>query len=195
MTTWVALIGFSFANAMTPGPNNVLLWASGAAFGLRRTIRHVLGTAVGIGVMALAAAAGLGALVAAVPGLAIVMKLIGSTYLLYLAWQIGRSASLEAGGIGRPFGVRQATTFQLVNPKAWVFTLGAVTTFRPADLPIVTGTVLVAITMMAVVVPSSSVWAAGGGTLSRLVAGDRTGRIVSTALAGLVALTVILVWI
>ena len=55
MTHLLALVGFSFVSSFTPGPNNVLLWASGAAFGFRRTLPHVLGTALGIGAMALAA--------------------------------------------------------------------------------------------------------------------------------------------
>ncbi len=62
-----ALVGFSFVSSVTPGPNNILLWASGAEFGFRRTLPHVIGTALGIGSMALAVAAGLGALIAAVP--------------------------------------------------------------------------------------------------------------------------------
>ena len=69
MDTVLALVAFSFVSSVTPGPNNVLLWASGAAFGLRRTTPHIVGTAAGIGLMALAAAAGLAALVTTVPGL------------------------------------------------------------------------------------------------------------------------------
>ena len=70
----VALVAFAFVNCVTPGPNNVMLWASGAAFGMRRTMRHIVGTAVGIGLMALSVAAGLGALATAVPQIAFAMK-------------------------------------------------------------------------------------------------------------------------
>src|SRR4051794_41899020 len=67
MESLLALMGFAFVSAATPGPNNVLLWASGATFGFRRTIPHVLGTAIGLAAMAVAAAAGVAGLVAAVP--------------------------------------------------------------------------------------------------------------------------------
>lgn len=190
-----ALVGFSFVSSVTPGPNNILLWASGAEFGFRRTLPHVIGTALGIGSMALAVAAGLGALIAAVPEVAVVMKLAGTAYLLYLAVQIAGSHALERGPAVRPLGLLQAATFQVINPKAWIFALGAITTFRPPDLPVVLGSLLVAGTMMLVVIPTAALWAGGGGVLSRFLTGRLAHRIVSLVLATLVVVTIALVWI
>jgi threonine/homoserine/homoserine lactone efflux protein len=195
MASLGALVAFSFVSAVTPGPNNILLWASGAAFGFRRTVPHVLGTALGIGSMALAVAAGLGALVTAVPEVALVMKVVGSAYLLFLAYQVAGAHALARGDVARPLGLLQAAAFQAINPKAWIFALGAITTFRPTDLPVVAGSVLVAVTMMLVVVPSAALWAAGGGVLNGLLAGERSSWIVSLVLAALLAATVIGVWI
>jgi threonine/homoserine/homoserine lactone efflux protein len=191
----VALIGFSFVSAVTPGPNNVLLWASGAEFGFRRTVPHVLGTAVGIGLMAIAVAAGLGALITTVPQIEFVMKLGGSIYLLYLAYQIAGARALEQAEVARPLGILQAAAFQVINPKAWIFALGAVTTFRPPDLPTIVGGVLVAVTMMIVVVPASAIWAGAGGLLTRLIEGDQARRIVSLVLAITLVTTVAYVWL
>lgn len=190
-----ALIGFSFISSVTPGPNNILLWASGAEFGFRRTIRHVIGTALGIGSLALAVAAGLGALITTVPEIGFVMKVAGSIYLLYLAYRIAGARALERADIARPLGLLQAAAFQVINPKAWIFALGAITTFRPTDQPIVVGSILVAITMMLVVVPSAALWAAAGGALSRFISGERSSRVVSLGLAVLLAATVAYVWI
>ena len=195
MDSLVALVGFSFVSAVTPGPNNVLLWASGAEFGFRRTIRHVIGTALGLGAMALAMAAGLGTLITTVPEIAFAMKLGGTIYLLYLAWQIAGAHALERPDVAHPFGFIQAAAFQAINPKAWIFALGAVTTFRPPELPVAVGTVAVAITMMLVITPSAAIWAAGGGVLSRFITGGRAHRIVSLALAALLALSVVYVWV
>jgi threonine/homoserine/homoserine lactone efflux protein len=192
---WLPLIGFAFLSSVTPGPNNVLLWASGAEFGFPRTIRHVLGTALGLGVMALGVAAGLGVLVTQVPEISFAMKVAGSAYILYLAFQIAGAQALERGQVARPLGVLQAAAFQAVNPKAWVFALGAITTFRPTDLPIATGSILVAVTMMIVILPSAALWAAGGGALSGFIAGDRRRRVVSVVLAASLASTVAFVWI
>ena len=95
----------------------------------------------------------------------------------------------------RPLGLLQAAAFQVINPKAWIFALGAITTFRPAGLPMVTGSAFVAATMMIVVVPTAAIWAGGGGVLSPLMTNARAYRLVSLALATLLAGTVVFVWI
>jgi threonine/homoserine/homoserine lactone efflux protein len=193
--TFLALVAFSFVSSGTPGPNNVLLWASGAEFGFGRTVRHIVGTALGIGLMALAAAAGLGALVTAVPALAIAMKIAGSIYLLYLAVRIAGAHGLAIAELAHPLGIVEAGAFQLINPKAWIFALGAVTTFRLAELPAAAGSLAVASTMMIVVVATAAVWAAAGGAINGLLANDRHRRLVGLTLAALVAATVAAVWI
>src|SRR4029453_8380658 len=129
----VGLVGFSLVSAGTPGPNNVLLWASGATFGFRRTMPHVIGTALGIGEATLAVAAGVGLLVTSTPGLTILMKLVGSAYLLLLAYRIGKGGSTPGTTVARPMNVVEASAFQALNPKGWIFAFGAVTTFRPAE--------------------------------------------------------------
>ena len=195
MDQLVALVVFSLVSSVTPGPNNVLLWGSGASFGFRRSLRHVVGTALGIGLMALAVAAGLGALLTTVPEITLVMKVGGSLYLLYLAFQIAGSSAVRPGAVARPLGLLQAATFQVINPKAWIFAVGAVTTFRPAGLPIAAGSLVVAATMMIVVVPTAAVWAGGGRLLNPLLADDRAHRALSLVLAGLLAATVVFVWV
>ena len=195
MIQLLGLVGFSFASAITPGPNNILLWASGATFGLRRTVPHVLGTAVGLGAMALAAAAGIAALLAAVPVLGVAMRVAGSAYLLFLAWQIARSGTLTAGEASRPLSIVEAAAFQLVNPKAWIFALGAMTTFRPPELGEVIGSLAIAAVMMAVIVPAAGLWAAFGDALGSLLRRERTRRVVNLVLAALVVATIALVWL
>jgi threonine/homoserine/homoserine lactone efflux protein len=191
----VALLAFGFVCTITPGPNNILLWASGAAFGIRRTWPHVLGTGLGVALLALLVAAGLGVLVTTIPALAFGMKVAGSVYLVYLAWQVAGAGALERTTAARPMGLLQAIAFQLVNPKVWIFALGAMATFRPPDLPVALGSGLVAATMLAVAIPSSMVWVVGGDALDRLIERPATRRAVSLGLAALVVATVVLVWI
>ena len=106
-----------------------------------------------------------------------------------------RAGALERTDVARPFGLVSAAAFQLVNPKAWIFALGAVTTFRPAELPAAAGGVVVALIMMLVIVPTAAVWAGAGDALSRFVSGRRARQVVSLILAGLLIATVALVWI
>jgi threonine/homoserine/homoserine lactone efflux protein len=91
--------------------------------------------------------------------------------------------------------VGQAAAFQVINPKSWIFALGAVTTFRPASLPTFSGAVLVTITMILVIIPTASLWAAGGGAISRLIRDDRVRRAVNLTLALILAATVVAVWL
>jgi threonine/homoserine/homoserine lactone efflux protein len=195
MDGFLGLIGFSFVSSVTPGPNNVLLWASGAEFGFRRSLRHVVGTAVGIGLMTLAVAAGLGALVTTIPQVALVMKIAGSIYLLWLAFQIAGPRGLARGELARPMGLVQAAAFQAINPKAWIFAIGAISTFRPSEVPVASGSILVALTMMVVILPTAALWAAGGGALARFLTEERTQRVVSLALAAMVVATIVSVWV
>jgi threonine/homoserine/homoserine lactone efflux protein len=189
------LVVFGFVSSVTPGPNNILLWGSGTAFGFRRTIPHIVGTATGLGTMALAVAAGLGVLIATVPQLQVVMKVVGSIYLLVLAYQIAGAHGLRRGDVSRPLGILQASAFQVINPKAWIFAVGAITTFRPTDLSGPGGAVVVALVMMAVVLPSAAIWAAGGEAMGRLIVGHGAERVVGVAMGALLAATVALVWI
>ncbi len=191
----LALVGFSFVSSVTPGPNNILLWASGASFGLRATVPHVLGTALGIGSMALLMAAGAGTLFTTIPEIALGMKIAASAYLVFLAYRIAGAHALERGELARPLGLLGAAAFQAVNPKAWVFALGAVTAFRPPGYPIVAGSLAMALTMAIVVVPTAALWAGAGGVLGRLMATGRTRRAVSLGLALLLAATVASVWV
>ena len=123
------------------------------------------------------------------------MKIVGSVYLLYLAYQIAGAHALERGEVARPLGVLQASAFQVINPKAWIFALGAITTFRPADLSGPGGAVVVALVMMAVILPSASIWAAGGEAMGRLIVGHGAERVVGLAMGALLAATVALVWV
>jgi threonine/homoserine/homoserine lactone efflux protein len=191
----VALVAFAFVGSVSPGPNNTVLWASGLRFGFRRTVPHVLGTGLGIGLLVVGVAAGIGAVLAAVPAAELVLKFVGSLYLLYVAYLV-----LGTGGVGRtevsnPLTLRQAIVFQCVNPKAWIFAIAAVGTFLSPNLPWAVGVGFLTGILMAVVVGSSSIWAVGGAALGRVVDEKRTRRIISIGLAALLVASVVLLWI
>jgi len=190
----VGLVAFAFVGTVSPGPNNSVLWASGLRFGFRRTIPHVLGTALGIGALVVGVAAGIGAFLEAIPAAELVLKVVGSVYLLYVAYLLG------SGGIGRrevsnPLSLWQAIVFQCVNPKAWIFVIAAVGTFLSPDLRWLVGVSLLTGTLMVVVVASSSIWAAGGAALGRVVDDERMRRVISVGLAALLVASVALLWI
>ena len=96
MRELVALAFFAFVGTVSPGPNNTLLWASGMRYGFRHSLPHVVGTAIGMGVLTLGVAAGIGAILDAVPAAEVVLKVVGSAYLLYIAYLVLGSG--QSGG-------------------------------------------------------------------------------------------------
>lgn len=195
MNELVALVAFAFVGSVSPGPNNAVLWASGLQFGFRRTIPHVLGTALGIGVLVVGVAAGMGVLLEAVPAVELVLKLVGSAYLLYVAFIVIGGRAVGRTNVSHPLSLWQAVVFQCVNPKAWIFAVAAVGTFLPPELHRLVGVVLLTGTLMVVVVGSSSIWAVGGAALGRVVDDERKRRAVNIALAILLVASVALIWV
>ena len=195
MEALLGLAGYSFVAAVTPGPNNVVLWGIGLRYGYRAAIPYLLGIPLGVGLMILGAAAGLGALIAAVPALGIGLKVVGSVYLLYLAWQVVGIAAVEETDVASAPGFGQSVAFQFVNPKAWFFVLSAVAAFRPAGTDLIVGALLMALVTMAVIIPSAGLWAVGGDALSRFIRSPRAHRAVNFALAIVLVAMVVLIWV
>jgi threonine/homoserine/homoserine lactone efflux protein len=195
MTELLGLVGFTLVGSITPGPNNALLLASGTRFGFRRTTPHVAGTALGMAVLVLVVAGGVGVVVLAVPGAELALKLAGSAYLLYLAVAIARGWGAGRTEVSRPLGVLGATAFQFANPKAWLFVLAAVATFLPPGLAPVAAALTVATLIAVVVGGTAAVWAAGGAALRRVLDDRRTQRPVALALALIIAASVAFIWV
>ena len=120
------LYPFVFAGLFSPGPNVILLTASGARFGFRATLPHVAGVAIGVGITAGLTGLGVGALLAARPALAFTLKIAAAAWILYMAWQLLRASTLTAKSAReRPFTFIEAVLFQWVNPKVWAVAMAA----------------------------------------------------------------------
>jgi threonine/homoserine/homoserine lactone efflux protein len=163
--TLIALFGFAFASSITPGPNNMMLFASGVNFGFRRTIAHMLGICIGFFVLLLAVGCGLGALLQAVPLLYLVLKFAGGVYLLYIAWKIANTHTLDDVKTGiKPMTFIGAAAFQWVNPKAWVMAVTAMATYTNPDA-FIWSVFVVALVFAVVNGPCVSCWAGFGSVL------------------------------
>ena len=121
---------FAFVSSVTPGPNNLMLMASGVNYGVRRTLPHLAGVWLGFGAMTLAIGLGLAAVFGTAPWLYLVLRWGAAAYILYLAYRMATARGVgTAVTSGRPMSFLGAAAFQWVNPKAWVMALGAVTTY------------------------------------------------------------------
>ncbi|MEM7566633.1 MAG: LysE family translocator [Pseudomonadota bacterium] len=167
---FLALVAFAFVTSITPGPNNLMLMASGANFGVRRTVPHMLGVALGFVAMAVLVGIGLVGVFEAYPASYTVLKLVSVVYLVYLAAKIARSAPPEtdgSDGVGTPMTFLQAALFQWVNPKAWAMALTAVTVYAPSQS--LGAIVLVGAVFGAVNLPSVGSWALLGQQMRRVL--------------------------
>lgn len=195
----VALIApvilFSFTMTATPGPNNMMLTASGANFGFRRTLPHIIGVMLGcVGLMA-AVALGLGSLFTAWPVLQTGLKVVGSVYLLWLAWKIATAAppSPDAVAEGQPLSVIQAAAFQFANPKAWIMAISGVASFTLAGDAFLLSAALLIGLMAVVTIPAVSLWAGFGVAVGRLLKTARHWRMFNLSMGGLTAACVALI--
>ncbi|MDQ2064995.1 LysE family translocator [Xinfangfangia sp. CPCC 101601] len=160
----IALIGFGLVTSVTPGPNNMMLLASGVNFGLRRTLPHMLGISIGHALMVFLVGLGVAGIFTAWPPSLTLLKIGSVAYMLWLAWKIAHSgAPGEGTSRATPMTFLQAAAFQWVNPKAWTMALGAVTAYvaTPSALAYLT----IAVVFMVVNFPSVMIWAAAGQVL------------------------------
>nr|WP_245224340.1 LysE family translocator [Rhizobium halophytocola] len=159
---------FAFSTSITPGPNNMMVFASGVNFGFRRTVPHMLGIAIGFMSLLIAVGFGLGAMLKTMPTLYLVLKICGALYLLYIAYKIATSRSLSAGEAGsHPMGFLAAAAFQWVNPKAWVMAVTAMATYGdPVPGRYWLSVLIIGLTFGAMTIPTVSTWA-GFGTVLR----------------------------
>ena len=164
-----ALIVFAFVTSVTPGPNNMMLLASGVNFGFRRTIPHALGVAIGFTLMVAVVGLGLAGVFKAAPVLLVALKWLGVAYMLFLAAKLTRAAPLHEGeAAGRPMTFLQAAAFQWVNPKAWIMALTAAATYTVPDAYVVSVLVVAAV-FGGVNLPSVSTWVLFGTALRRVL--------------------------
>jgi len=163
-----ALAAFAFVTSITPGPNNMMLLASGANFGFTRTIPHMLGIGIGFTIMVMLVGAGLMQLFDAWPASYLILKIFSAVYMLWLAWKIAHSASPEGQTAGaQPMTFLQAALFQWVNPKAWTMALTAITLYAPGRELL--AVLWVALIFGAINLPCVSSWAVLGQKLRLLL--------------------------
>ena len=163
-----ALVLFALVSSITPGPNNMMLLASGANFGFRRTIPHMLGISIGHMIMVILVGIGLMQVFDLYPVSHTILKVASVGYLLYLAWKIANSAAPDTNNSkAKPFSFLQAALFQWVNPKAWSMALTAITLYAP-DRSLV-GVASVAFIFAMTNFPSITIWTVLGTKIRHLL--------------------------
>ena len=200
--TYLALLSFAVVASITPGPNNLMVMASGAAFGWRKTVPHMAGIALGFAIMIGSVALGLSAILEQFPQILSVLRVVGAAWLLWLAWQLASplfAPATEAEspevpkGASRPMHLYEAAMFQWVNPKAWTMAVAASAAYSGIASDAASRAVLMAVTFIAVAPVCNSVWVLAGQMLQRLMTTGNSSRIFSLIMVALVVLSALVV--
>lgn len=192
MPELLPLITYCFVMSSTPGPNNVMLTASGANFGYRGALPHILGVNLGVALQTYLTCLGLGSLFIVYPSAHALLRVAGSLYLLFLAWRL-TGASVGEAQLPKPVSFWQGAMFQAVNPKTWVKSITLAAVFMPTGISPAWGALLVAAIGLLIGFPCASMWALFGVAIRQVLTDRRRQRLFNLLMAGsLLVLAVLL---
>lgn len=185
------LFGFIFAMSMTPGPNNLLLAASGIRFGFKPTIPHMLGVHIGYSAVLITVGLGLGAVFERFPVLQTILRIGGTIYVFYLAWRILRGwsvpskdgAAAQSGDKNRPIRFLEAFFFQFVNPKGMVMAITLIAAYSVPGASIVANLALILSVAAVVNAMSVTTWAGFGAAVQGIASREPAASIIRWTLA------------
>lgn len=179
----IPVLMFSIAATLTPGPNNFMMLNSGLNFGLKRSLPHYLGICLGFPIMVLMVTLGFGAIFLKYVWLKQLLKIVGSAYILYLAWCIVSTlAEPKEGARAKPFSFLQAIIFQWVNPKAWMMAIGAISIFSTTENHFGNAISISAMFFLACA-PCLGLWLVGGTFLQKILKNAKHQRWFNLAMA------------
>lgn len=192
----IAFTMFALVAAITPGPSNTMIVATGSVVGIWRGLPCVLGASVGMGLLLFASALGLGQLVVSQPILLKVLNWGGAAFLLWLAWKIAHAGRMGEGARAEPVGFLSATAFQWINPKGWLVAVSAAGTY----LQVQPGHALwqaatFGLLFFAAALPAGLVWLILGALVQRLLRDERSARIFNVVMALTLAASVVLIFL
>jgi threonine/homoserine/homoserine lactone efflux protein len=189
---FVALAVFAFVTAFTPGPNNIMVTASGVNFGFMRTVPHIVGVVVGFLLLLVAAGVGLGAVLATLPALQWALKIAGALYMLWLAWKVANAGHIDKDdkGPARPLTFLQAFAFQWINPKGLVTAASGVAIYVRPDHWLLDFSLMLAIFALTTI-GSITTWTGFGVALRALLTDPGRARVFNIAMALLLVVSIV----
>ena len=192
MSLWLSLMLFAMVSTVTPGPNNIMIMTSGLNYGIRKSLPHWFGIFLGFPIMTIGVGMGLGQAFVQWPWLHSVIKVLGISYLLFLAYKIAiTKTQANENSHSKPLTFIQAALFQWVNPKAWVMCIGALATFTTLDLNMMQQALLISLAFVLVGIPCTGVWLFAGSLLQQWLKQPVYQRAFNYTMATLLVLSLI----
>jgi len=189
---YLALIVFILATSITPGPNNILILASGVNYGIKRSLPHFLGIGVGFPSLVIAVGLGAGLLFKHFPVLHTALKVVGVCYLLYLVYRVATASTNNINTENKkPFTFIHAALFQLVNVKGWIMAIGAVVTFASASGNYFLQVIAISGGFFLFGLPCTGLWLLFGASLKNLLSNPVRRRTFNVVMALLLVASLI----
>jgi threonine/homoserine/homoserine lactone efflux protein len=182
-----AFLTFAFVSTITPGPNNMMLLASGLNYGIRHSIPHLMGIVIGFGLMVFLAGLGLFTILDSFPILFQILHALSAAYMLYLAYKIATAKPLvdKKTSNSQPMTFLQAAAFQWINPKAIIIAIAAITTYVPevpeADFWI--NVTIIATLYALVTFPTMAAWTILGSSFRKILNNPHYYRLFNITMA------------
>lgn len=191
MDYYLAILTFTFVAGITPGPNNIMLVASGANHGIKKSLPHYLGVSFGFPVMVAFMGFGLGALFEKYPQIHDIIKTLGIAYLLFLAWKIATATNAKKlKKSDKPITFFQAALFQWVNPKAWVVGAGALATYTIPE-KVTESIIIIIIAYILMGLLTMGIWLAFGVGLQNWLNNEKKIKRFNISMATLLVISII----
>ena len=163
----IPLIFFSVAAAFTPGPNNIIGSYSGFNFGIKKSLPLILGVTFGYTMLIILAASGLNVVFSAYPILKTTIKVIGSIFLIYLAYKISFKNQIQKKKIKNPVKFIDTFIFQFINPKGVFAAITSISLFVELGENYVYHSIIVVVVSFVCAVASITTWCLLGKFLRR----------------------------
>ena len=189
-TLWGTILFVSIVS-MTPGPNNLLLAASGANYGFIKTLPHMCGVIVGFAIMVVASGFGLGMILNEFPQVILPLKIMSVSFLLYLSWRIATGGAHVIEGKSRPLTFLPAVLFQTINPKGISFLLSIMGAQISETEPLLPQLIPLFILLPAFTVLSAVTWTMFGTAIGKLMQSQGAFRVFNLVMALLLVACVI----
>lgn len=186
-----AFVSYVTVMSITPGPNNILLAASGVNFGLRRTVPMMLGITLGCVIQCALTTSLLAILLSWMQAIRLPMAVLGCAYLFWLSWKIYRSGSPGEGAEQAPMKMIHGALFQAVNPKAWLMATNVAILFTPREGALLSHTLMICVGFALINLPCILVWVVMGDRLRQALRVTWKLKLFNSIMAGLMALTAV----
>jgi threonine/homoserine/homoserine lactone efflux protein len=195
MDELISMLLFAISTSFTPGPNNFMLLNSGLHFGIRRSLPHFFGICCGFPLMVLTVAMGFGIIFLKYAWIKHLLKIIGSVYMIYLAWHILTSQNkVKIKDSAKPFSFLQALLFQWVNPKGWLMAVGALSIFTlTADY--FNNALAISTIFLLTLIPCGITWLVFGTFLQNILTEHKHKKWFNTTMAAALLASIALIFV